>query len=180
MWCGYPSSPFLKEGFYNSVTFWLWGPQLLDGRSSNCFGCLGNVGLCLLWGHMLWKSPNLSSPEVFSENLLRARRKIKLLHMHHPAVLSAAAHLKLEVELLKRNQTSQSGVVKHMRLVNIALLWSSERKRGKDSAAPQFINLAIIFWAEWQTSCRSVHLKPYLRGEHLCFQCTFRTFLELA
>lgn len=68
--------------------------------------------------------------------------------MHHPAVLSAAAHLKLEVELLKRNQTSQSGVVKHMRLVNIALLWSSERKRGKDSAAPQFINLAIIFWAE--------------------------------
>lgn len=74
----------------------------------------------------------MSSPEVCNDfNLLSARRKDKLLCLHHPAVLSAAAHLKLAAELLKRNQTFQSGVAKHMRLVSTALLWSSEQRRGK-------------------------------------------------
>lgn len=73
----------------------------------------------------------MSSPEVCNDfNLLSARRKDKLLCLHHPAVLSAAAHLKLAAEL-KRNQTFQSGVAKHMRLVSTALLWSSEQRRGK-------------------------------------------------
>lgn len=46
----------------------------------------------------MWKGLSLCSPEVFGENLLSARRKNKLLGLHHPVALLAPDHLKLSAE----------------------------------------------------------------------------------